>query len=54
MNKEWGFVIDLSIMCMTDFLNLSRYFSQMRVIVISKDMLTHTTTVTGVMNIHMP
>jgi hypothetical protein len=54
MKKDWGFVISLSVMCMMDFLILSWQFSQIRLILISRDMLTHKPTGIGVLKILMP
>jgi hypothetical protein len=44
----------LSVMCMTDFLILNWHFSQMRLILISRVILTHITTGIGVVKILMP
>jgi hypothetical protein len=48
MKKERDFVSDLTNMCMTDLLILGRHFSQMRLILLSRDMVTHKTTCIGV------
>jgi hypothetical protein len=52
--KPVDYEIGLSIMCMTDFLIQSSHFSQLRLILISRNMLTHCTTGIGVVKIHMP
>jgi hypothetical protein len=54
MKEELGFVIGLSILCMTDFLILGLHYSQMRPILTSLDMITHSTTCTPIVKIIMP